>query len=397
MAQPAAPDTRSGGPAAGTGAPPALISPRRLDFVDALRGAAALYVIVFHVALIPNPPLVVPQWAHTILMNGGTGVTLFFVLSAFTLCYTLDARRDEPQLKRRFYLRRILRIVPLYFCWLAFMIPWTYGTDWLGDQIPYRFVALCAGFLFNMVPGGQEGIVWASWTLGVEMLVYLAFPFLFFFVNTAGRAVLLLGISLVAAFLNSHLAQSLLAGPPESMWLRSSLLAQFPNFAVGFLAFFAYRQLESRAPLARRLGPPLLLGGVVLFVVVPFVLGPTVVLLYGMACAYAGIILGLAFVPARLLVNPVTVFLGTISYSLYLNHPLTVFYLTPAYRRIYDWDVSATGRLLACVVITLIPLVCLSYATYRVIERPGIRWGNRLIRKAGAPEPRQPGAIPAAG
>jgi peptidoglycan/LPS O-acetylase OafA/YrhL len=37
---------------------------RRLDFVDSLRGLAALYIVAFHTALVPKPNLAVPHWAR---------------------------------------------------------------------------------------------------------------------------------------------------------------------------------------------------------------------------------------------------------------------------------------------------------------------------------------------
>ena len=50
----------------------------RFAYVDTLRGLAALYVLFYHLALLPNPDLEVPYWAKRIVLSGGTGVTLFF-------------------------------------------------------------------------------------------------------------------------------------------------------------------------------------------------------------------------------------------------------------------------------------------------------------------------------
>jgi peptidoglycan/LPS O-acetylase OafA/YrhL len=66
----------------------------RFAYIDALRGLAALYVFFYHLALLPNPDLNVPYWAKRFVLSGGTGVTLFFVVSAFTMCYSIRARSD---------------------------------------------------------------------------------------------------------------------------------------------------------------------------------------------------------------------------------------------------------------------------------------------------------------
>ena len=55
------------------------MQPKKKDFIDALRGLAALYVLVFHFSLITTPMAVAPSWLAPITGIGGAGVTLFFV------------------------------------------------------------------------------------------------------------------------------------------------------------------------------------------------------------------------------------------------------------------------------------------------------------------------------
>src|SRR5205085_5138797 len=57
-------------------APAALPAKRRLEFLDALRGLAAAYVVAYHLLLLPDPHLVAPRWAEGFALSGGTGVTL---------------------------------------------------------------------------------------------------------------------------------------------------------------------------------------------------------------------------------------------------------------------------------------------------------------------------------
>jgi len=150
---------------------------RRLDFLDSLRGLAALYVVVFHMTLVPNPHLEVPHWAQTVVLNGGTAVTLFFVVSAFSLYHTMKAHVDQPGAFRDFYIRRFFRIAPLFYAMLVFTMvrDVIYFGAWHSVWECIKSVA----FVFNFFPGSQEGIVWASWTIGVETVFYLVFPILF--------------------------------------------------------------------------------------------------------------------------------------------------------------------------------------------------------------------------
>jgi peptidoglycan/LPS O-acetylase OafA/YrhL len=152
------------------------ISPfTRLDFLDSLRLFAIIYIAISHLALIPQPNLALPEWIVTFIINEGeAGVNLFFILSAFSLSYSMDARAGEAMLTSKFYIRRFFRIVPLfYFMMLVY---------WIRDAVafsiihPVSEVLINASLLFNLVPACITGFVWASWTISVMALLYLLFP-----------------------------------------------------------------------------------------------------------------------------------------------------------------------------------------------------------------------------
>lgn len=144
----------------------------RLDFLDALRFFAIIYVVISHLVLIPQPNLLIPEWIAPFLINGGdAGVSLFFVLSAFSLSYSMDRRSGESALIRNFYIRRFFRIAPLFYCLMVLY--------WIRDAVvfnvlhPASEVLINASLLFNLVPSCITGFVWASWTIGVIALLYL--------------------------------------------------------------------------------------------------------------------------------------------------------------------------------------------------------------------------------
>ena len=129
---------------------------KRLAFIDSLRGFAALYVVVFHMVLVPKFKPTIPELIKPFVLNGGHGVTLFFVISAFTLCYTFQAKHSEKTPVLSFYLRRAFRIIPLYYTWLLAMCFVTFGWDILsgiwGDK---KSLILYTFFGFNFFPGKQ--------------------------------------------------------------------------------------------------------------------------------------------------------------------------------------------------------------------------------------------------
>lgn len=104
----------------------------RLEFLDALRGLAAAYVLVYHMLLLPQPNLIAPRWAEKFALNGGTGVTMFFIVSAFSLYYTMPLRLKERNPTFSFYLHRFFRIAPLFYFLIAATLvrdAWAFGVS----------------------------------------------------------------------------------------------------------------------------------------------------------------------------------------------------------------------------------------------------------------------------
>lgn len=359
----------------------------RIEGVDALRGIAALYVLLYHLALIPTPNLEVPKWAARYVLTGGTGVTLFFIVSAFCLCLSMRTHQDEPSPTARFYMRRIFRIVPLFYLWLA--LSWM--RDWLvhGVRHPWWELLLNASFSFNFVPGKNEGFVWAGWTLGVEMVFYLVFPLIFRYAGTLQKSMVFLAASGGIAYTFGRLfAHFPIADAARESFMRTNLLMQLPVFALGVVAFFVYERFIRNRSRARVWA--FVLAGAALLCYEAIISGkvhPAFGTIYGQGVIYSVLLTGLTIAPLGLFVNPVTRFYGKISYSLYLNHPTFVFLLAPVYGLIYSIHMRPTYQYGACLLITLSLLTVVAYGTYHFVEKPGMRLGSRLMRRIGAGKP----------
>ena len=100
-------------------------------------------------------------------------------------------------------------------------------------------------------------------------------------------------------------------------------------------------------------------------------------LILGWGTAFGLLVLSQALAPVRLLVNPATRFLGMISYSLYLSHPLLI-YST----KVSVWAASlAPNQYLVVPVVAIVTLSCaipISWLLYTLVEAPFIRLGRRL-------------------
>jgi peptidoglycan/LPS O-acetylase OafA/YrhL len=355
---------------------------QRLEFLDALRGLAAAYVVIYHTILIPHPSLVLPRWARTVAMGGYTGVTLFFMVSAFSLYFTMPLRLRDRHPTRAFYLHRFFRIAPLFY---VLLIATLIRDVVLFDVTHSTFdIASSVLFVFNLVPGREPGIVWAGWTVGVEVLFYAVFPLVYRRVRSAADAITfgvfaVLGWNAIQAAL-AYLAVSETLTGSIGQW---SVFRHLPIFGAGILTYRIYSSIDPAKiddGQYADTGNALLASGILCYFALlegwlPNVFGD---LYYWQGIAYAGIFLGLGLSPWRLVVNRATRYLGKISYSLYLNHPTVVLILTPAYRWLYGHTPYATVSLLASVVLTFAVTVPLSILTYRLIEAPGIALGKSL-------------------
>lgn len=152
--------------------------------LDGVRGLAILFVIIYHINWINRHYEELWDWhtnplASSIAIAGGTGVTLFFVLSGFLLfmpyAKALLSGSRRP-LARSFYVRRALRIMPGYYLSL-FVLILIEGRDYLlPANWPKLFLFL--SFLMDSSRATFRTLNGPYWTLAVEWQFYMIMPLL---------------------------------------------------------------------------------------------------------------------------------------------------------------------------------------------------------------------------
>lgn len=158
-----------------------VASSRYFPSFEGLRALAALAVVVHHAA--SNAGQARAGWLATPAAVLDIGVSIFFVISGFLLYRPFVAAGAEgrrPTPARRFWWRRVLRIVPAY--WAALTILWALGWISVGTQ-PWRF------YLFVQVYDPYtviHGIV-PAWSLNTEVAFYLFLPLWVVVVRALGR------------------------------------------------------------------------------------------------------------------------------------------------------------------------------------------------------------------
>jgi peptidoglycan/LPS O-acetylase OafA/YrhL len=154
-----------------------------LPELDGLRFFAFLGVFICHcgVSIIPMLPVAGAPLAQTILGMGSYGVDLFFTLSAYLITTLLsrEIARTETIDIPAFYLRRVLRIWPLYFGFLGLVA--------LSDaHVPRLFYISGALFVGNFYFAPFEPFTSAMilWSISVEEQFYLTWPLVMRFCGT---------------------------------------------------------------------------------------------------------------------------------------------------------------------------------------------------------------------
>lgn len=150
--------------------------------VQWLRGVAACLVVLVHLVdrLIKRGafPQALPDWIWSL---GQIGVGTFFAISGFIMVYTTADEFARPGAGRRFFLRRLLRVAPIYYLTSLLMIGFSYATFRFSTNATAPEVTLpevVMSFLFIPYIDSRQlmqPVYGLGWTLGYEMFFYVLF------------------------------------------------------------------------------------------------------------------------------------------------------------------------------------------------------------------------------
>jgi peptidoglycan/LPS O-acetylase OafA/YrhL len=369
---------------------PTSASPR-YEFLDALRGFAILGVISYHCAYFSG-------WSRAVEFTGAGafGVQLFFMVSAFTIFMTLErAWSREPAVVRSFYIRRILRIVPMF--WVGIVLyafaPGRehYYQDW---HMGFSYYFLTAVLQHGWHPNYINSVVPGGWTIAVEAAFYIIAPLLFVWIKNWRAALWFFLMTLFLCMAGNNCLRILtdhriifkqvlpdLSRRFSDEWFPS----QLPVFACGILTFYVLKALLETFRTKRNGLLVLAAAAMFLYSAVGINSHRLIPEQVFFALGFLLLILALAIYPLPLLVNPAVCFLGRISYSCYLMHFVIMLGVVPKFNflsKLYFSDsMQAYVLLFAATLALTIPV---SWMTYKIIEQPFIRLGSSYVRRLNA-------------
>ena len=298
-------------------------------------------VMLYHVGLNSYGTVPVLQW-------GAYGVDLFFVLSGFLITGILLRTRIEADYFRNFYIRRILRIWPLYFACFALALVLMPATV----RPVLSFVFFVQNLYWPLV-----GPLQVTWSLAVEEQFYLLWPLI-----VRVCSVKLLGRIAVTVLFVEPLVRMSLVLQRSGIGLFHHSLTRLDPIAAGCLIALVSHEGQ---PKSQRWGVVLLITGVALFAVC--VRYNLFVLTYSAVMAICSGVVLLAVMQAFTIRNRFLVFTGNISYGLYMLH----FFVLDLLGHVGRWG---KGEAFAIYALVGLPLTyAAALVSWRWVESPANR------------------------
>jgi peptidoglycan/LPS O-acetylase OafA/YrhL len=277
--------------------------------LDALRGIAALMVVLFHYTLRRDD-------YNDILKLGTTGVDLFFIISGFVIFMSLQNIQNGKQ----FAVNRFARLYPTYWAAVTFTfvlmaaVSIYNGRSFLAGDNIWRYIANLTMFQFYL---GQPDLDSPYWTLLLEMLFYIFMLLVYKFrllkhINAIGLTISITTVVAAQFFYHVPVVKTVIVYVP--------LLQFMPLFLMGISFYKIY--ISNERNISQYIIPIVcLICQILLFRYAGrskhFIhhqeYAAMLTLFFIFFCAFVNGLLGF-------IVNKYTLFLGRISYAVYVVH-----------------------------------------------------------------------------
>ena len=341
---------------------------RRIGSLDGLRALAVLVVLASHAF----------AWAH----GGFLGVDVFFVLSGYLITSLLISERDRTGRIHYagFYRRRVARLAPAYLLMLVIAVPIMVGPlrDTVLIPVPWA-IAVTAFYSANwagVVNIDTLGPIIHTWSLSIEEQFYLFWPVSFVALSRGRRSLVRWLVVLIAAVVLMRAVGRLAT---HGVWPYVATFTHCDGLLAGALLAVLLARRTTTAADVRRSGRVAWVGaGIVLVLMAWLSVESDATYLIGLtlgAAATVGMVWHLVVVPdglmARLLSWRPLVFIGRISYGLYLYH-------LPIFQLVQSWQLG----FFPTVGLEAGGTLAVSVASWFLLERPvqrlvARRWPHR--------------------
>ncbi len=376
-------------------------SNRQLPSLTSLRGLAALWVVLYHYCVQCFPNLDAAQYT-SFIGKGYLAVDMFFMLSGFVMTHVYQRAFYDPNgIKlhyRSFLIARFARLYPLHiFVLFLFVVtvlvsqlvtfPVTGSFQGIPLEGPDSVTAFVANiFMLQGLAAGKLSWNYPAWSISVEFMAYLAFPFALPIIWRASN----MGKIILAFFALAALAWlAFLKSSNFDQWDGPiTLLRCLPEFLLGSLLYFGFRT----SPRNCWLNQDALAFGIVVATVLCLHLDAPDLLIVALFAVLIPIAVVNTGVFAKFANVGPLIWLGEVSYSLYLVHGLVQFVSQKLMDALGIQTASSLsiGSSLALMLVMVGVCFLASTATYSGVE---IAWRRCLRERLGSHQNRPAGIL----
>jgi exopolysaccharide production protein ExoZ len=337
---------------------------------DMLRGMAILGVICVHTSqTFPTND----KHIDYALGFGRFGVQLFYFISALTMCYMWDLRKMEANQVVKFYIRRFLRIAPLFWIAMAAYLFMRGGGSSFGmpDGVKPHQLILTATFLHGFWPDSINFVVPGGWSIAVEMTFYLIFPWLVISIKNHYH---FLYLAIAIYFFNLFIINSLIINLTSMLLVSNERLIRdfiylnfFNQVPVFLMGCFLYCLINSSDKLDFRKIVGVLFLWISTAIIANIYFNPPVQNINFLLVVVCEFLLIFIVLRLQLMFTPLEK-LGKNSYAIYLSH-FAVINLAAVIFGINDCDRGGVMSFTSAMILVTLISYFISVMSYQILEK----------------------------
>jgi peptidoglycan/LPS O-acetylase OafA/YrhL len=351
---------------------------KQINTLTGVRGIAAIWVVLLHGSNYVNLSSAFPSYLENFISKGWLGVDLFFILSGFVISYVhqSDFLSLKGEAVRRFIKLRVARIYPAHFIATIILLPVVIGAHVFsiytipsdGDN-QFTLMKLFYSLLLINGWGIPGSIGWnvPSWSVGSEWFAYLCFPFIAYVYNKI-RATWIHFLLILVIFSIMVILAVFLNDMQQYMLHEAYSLARITSeFLVGCSLYNIFKRLPDHNHYD-------LAAMVSCLLVITFAsIGLSPFYDFLIIMGFAALLLSLSRsegIVAGIFASQPLLYLGRISYSIYLAHATILMIFNQIFKRVAPAEMGEAAYCLVFYTFYIAGAIIAGHILYALVEKP---------------------------